>query len=290
MVNRGVMNRSGRRSVALMFLGLLCLGSPCISLGQTPSPLQEWQYPGGIILSGLFEPQLPKWRRVLGLAASVEPAYDGAVVYRGEVGPALDVRYRNIAFVSVGEGIGVNVIHARHVNAGIALGYDLGRTSSSDYRHLRGLDDLNPAPVPKLFVSWALSRSFPLVLRADIRRLMRRGDGFVGDLEAYMPLPGSSRRLVMFAGPSYTFADRRHMQETFGITPAQARSSGYSVYAARGGSNTEGIGFSATLFITQHWLLNLDAAVDRLLGSAAASPLSRRPTQRTLDIATAYQW
>src|SRR5208283_6068130 len=35
---------------------------------QTPSPLQEWQYPGGISLYTLFMPDIPKWRTTLGLA------------------------------------------------------------------------------------------------------------------------------------------------------------------------------------------------------------------------------
>jgi len=241
------------------------------------------------MLEKLFEPKVPEWQRIVGVAASVAPLYDGSHAYRLQGGPVINIRYRDIAFLSVGEGIGVNLIHSKHVRAGIAVGYDLGRTTSSDYR-LHGLPNIDPAAVPKLFVSWALSRYFPLILRADIRRIIRPGDGYIGDAEAYMPLPGSSRRFVMFAGVSYTFADQRHMQETFGITPEQAQSSGLPIYAAHGGSDAKGAGFSATLFITQHWLMNVDAAVDRLLGSASESPITERRFQRALDVAMAYQW
>jgi outer membrane scaffolding protein for murein synthesis (MipA/OmpV family) len=94
----------------------------------------------------------------------------------------------------------------------------------------------------------------------------------------------------MFAGASYTFADKRHMQETFGVTPEQARSSDFPVFAAHGGSNAKGTGFSATLFVTRHLLMNVDAAVNRLLGGASESPITQRHFQRTLDFATAYQW
>ncbi|MGH8150542.1 MAG: MipA/OmpV family protein, partial [Steroidobacteraceae bacterium] len=243
----------------LSILAALTVVAPHLALAQTPSPLQEWQYPGGIILESLFEPKVPKWQAIVGVAASLQPVYDGSHAYRVEGGPVLNIRYRDIAFVSVGEGIGVNLIHARHFRAGVAVGYDLGRRISSDYPHLHGLGDIPPAAVPKVFAEWALSRYFPLILRADIRRVMRGGDGYIGDVDAYMPLPGSSRRFVMFAGPTYTFADRRHMQELFGVSPAQAQSSGYPVFMAHGGSAAEGIGFSATLFITAHWLLNVDA-------------------------------
>jgi hypothetical protein len=58
----------------LVFLALL-LGAfgPRLVFSQTPSPLQEWQYSGGIVLQQLFEPQLPTWRTVLGVAADLEP-------------------------------------------------------------------------------------------------------------------------------------------------------------------------------------------------------------------------
>jgi outer membrane scaffolding protein for murein synthesis (MipA/OmpV family) len=281
-------NHTLAKWIAWLALVACCCGTH-VALAQTPSPLEEWQYPGGIILANLFEPQLPEWREIAGVAASVGPLYDGSHAYRGSGGPVINIRYRDIAFVSDGEGIGVNLIHAKHFRAGVAVGYDLGRRTSTDY-HLHGLPDINPAAVPKAFAEWAISRHFPLILRADIRRMVRAGDGYVGDAEAYMPLPGSSRRFVMFAGASYTFADQRHMQETFGITPQEAESSGLPAFMAHGGSNAKGAGFSATLFITDHWLMNMDAAVNRLLGSASESPITERHFQRTLDLATAYQW
>jgi outer membrane scaffolding protein for murein synthesis (MipA/OmpV family) len=281
--------REAARWLAWLALAL-CLSGWRTACGQTPSPLQEWQYPGGIMLEKLFEPQEPKWRRIVGIASSVEPVYDGAHAYRIEGGPVINIRYRDIAFASIGEGVGVNLVRAKHFRAGVAVGYDVGRRTSSDYRDLHGLDDINPAAAPKVFAEWAISIHFPLILRADIRRIIRGDDGYIGDIDAYMPLPGSSRRFVMFAGPTYTFADQRHMQKMFGITPAQALSSGYPVFTAHGGSAAKGVGFSATLFINHDWLLNVDAAENRLLGSASESPITQRRRQRTLALATAYQW
>jgi outer membrane scaffolding protein for murein synthesis (MipA/OmpV family) len=283
------LGREAARYLAWLTVAL-CLFGVRVAFAQTPSPLQEWQYPGGIILERLFEPEEPKWRRIVGIASSVGPVYDGSHAYRIEGGPVINIRYRDIAFISVGEGVGVNLIRAKHFRAGVAVGYDVGRRTSSDYSHLHGLDDINPAAVPKVFAEWAISIHFPLIFRTDIRRIIRGGDGYIGDIDAYMPLPGSSRRFVMFAGPTYTFADKGHMQKMFGITPAQALSSGYPVFTAHGGSAAKGVGFSATLFITHNWLLNVDAAENRLLGSASESPITQRRKQRTLALATAFQW
>jgi outer membrane scaffolding protein for murein synthesis (MipA/OmpV family) len=128
------------------------------------------------------------------------------------------------------------------------------------------------------------------VLRADIRRIVGGADGVLGDLEAYLPLPGSSKKLAMFAGPSVMFANRRHMQNVFGISSDQADASGYPQYDAHGGANAVGFGFSATRFLTDHWLINLDAATNRLLGSAAGSPITQKKSQRVLALSFAYYW
>ncbi|MGH8259611.1 MAG: MipA/OmpV family protein, partial [Steroidobacteraceae bacterium] len=103
---------------------LLACGAARQAWCQTPSPLQEWQYEGGIILAQLFKPNPPPWRVILGLSAQVQPLYDGSKPYRVEGGPVIDIRYRNIAFASVGEGVGVNLLHGDHYRLGVAVGYD----------------------------------------------------------------------------------------------------------------------------------------------------------------------
>ena len=94
----------------------------------------------------------------------------------------------------------------------------------------------------------------------------------------------------MFAGPSFTFADRLHMQTLFGISPDQSLASGYPDYLAHGGADSAGFGFSATRFLGKHWLLHLDLAADRLLGSAALSPITQRTGQDAGVLAVAYRW
>jgi outer membrane scaffolding protein for murein synthesis (MipA/OmpV family) len=199
--------------LALVFLVLPGAGAKA----QTPSPLQEWQYPGGIILEKLFAPQVPEWRIILGASAAWRPIYQGAKPYRVSPGPVINIRYRDIAFASMGEGLGVNVLRGENYRIGVTLGYDLGRKVSDYPSHLTGLGNIQPAPVIKLFAAYVPWKSFPVVLRADVRRVVGGANGFLGDLEAYMPLPGSGKRFVMFAGPSITFADAAYQQHVFGV-------------------------------------------------------------------------
>lgn len=279
-----------RRWRRIAFIGALWILAPAWAPAQTPSPLQEWQYSGGVALEKLFEPNLPDWRVVTGVAVEDKPLYDGATLTRTLGGPVINIRYKDFAFASVGEGLGFNLLHGDHYRGGLALTYDLGRLESNDISHLHGLGDIDRAPALKAFFSYAISKSFPVVVRADVRQIIGGADGMVADLDAYLPLPGSSRRLIMFAGPTFTFADHRYLQKEFGVTTSQSIASGYPVYDVHAGSDAAGFGFSATGFITEHWLLNLDTAVNRLLGSAAYSPITQKTTQHVVVLSLEYSW
>ena len=105
-----------------------------------------------------------------------------------------------------------------------------------------------------------------------------------------MPLPGSSKGFVMFLGPSITWANASFLQKNFGVTQSQSLASGDPIFNVHGGSNSVGIGFSATKFITEHWLLNADAAYSRLRGSAAESPITEAKVQKALALSLDYHW
>ncbi len=277
-----------RRLAYLAFM--LCAFGPRTAWTQTPSPLQEWQYPGGTILEKLYEPNIQDWRVVLGAAVAAMPRYDGARSYRETPAPVVVILYRDIAFASVGEGLGVNLVRGDNYRAGISIGYDLGRPMSDEYQHLHGLGNIGAAPVVKVFGSYVISKAFPLVMRADVRRIVGGADGLLGDLDAFMPLPGSSKTFIMFAGPTITFSNRQYMRHAFGVSAAQAAASAYPVYDAHGGLTAAGLGFSASRFVTQHWLINADLAWNRLLGSASESPITQSTVQGVVEFSTEYRW
>jgi len=278
------------RPLAVLVLLLVACNFRAVQ-AQTPSPLQEWQYSGGVILARLFEPDIPKWRTVLGVAAEVQPVYDGARAYRVMGGPVINIHYRDIAFITTGEGVGYNFLHGDHYQVGVGLTYDMGRKERDDLRNLRGVGDLSAAPVAKLYASWVLSRRFPLIMRVDARQFMGGAQGLVGDAAVYLPLPGSSKTFVMFAGPSITMATHHYLQTLYGVSPAQAAASGHPVYEIpHAGTSAAGVGFSATKFVTKHLLLNIDAAISQIRGSPAHSPLVETHTQRVIAVSVDYHW
>jgi len=278
------------RVLWVLALGALVLG-PRPAWSQTPSPLQEWQYSGGIILAKLFEPDLPTWRRVVGVAAEVQPIYDGSHAYRVSGGPVINIQYRDRAFISTGDGIGVNFLHGKHYQVGFALAYDLGRKEKDDLANLYGMGDISAAPVAKLFGAWVISKYFPVILRVDARQFIGGAQGLVGDASVYIPLPGSSKTFVMFAGPSITLATHHYLQNLYGVTPQQSLASGHPVYEIpHSGTTAAGVGFSATKFLSDHWLVNADMAINQIRGSPAHSPLVQRRTQRVLALSVNYTW
>ena len=270
-----------------VFAGLLA--SALTVQAQTPSPMPEWAYSAGIGLRNYYQEAIPEWSVLVGASSVYQPTYDGSSHYGFLSGPALDIRYRDIAFLSLGEGLGVNLLREQNYRAGIALTYDLGREVSRRSAR-RGLDSIDPAPELKAFFEYVLLASeIPVTLRANVRQAFGGYDGLVADLNAYAPLTGS-QQFVLFIGPSLTFADADYMQSFFGISPEQAARSGRPAFKASAGFKSISLGSSATWFVTDNWLVNGQAAVVELLGDAADSPTTERVTQYSLSLTVAYQF
>jgi outer membrane scaffolding protein for murein synthesis (MipA/OmpV family) len=278
------------RSIAILALVLFaCL--PHGAQAQSQSPLQEWQYDGGIILARLFEPNLPEWRDIAGVAAEVQPVYNGARAEKLGGGPVVNIYYRDVAFFSTGEGLGYNFLRGDHYQIGVGLTYDLGRDQKLDGANLNGMGDIKAAPVGKLYGSWVLSKKFPMILRVAARQYIGGAQGAVGDASVYLPLPGSSKTFVMFAGPSITLGTAHYLQTMYGVTEQQALASGHPEYdITRAGTSDAGVGFSATKFIGKHWLINLDSAISQVRGTPARSPLIEQRTQRVLALSFEYHF
>lgn len=256
------------------------------ALAQTPSPLPEWEYSAGIGLREYFQPNPPKWQTELGIGVATQPDYDGASHYEIVPAPSFDVRYYNLAFLSVGEGLGINVFHGKTYRVGAAITYNLGRKLNNDVR-LTTQRRVSPTAEFKLFGEYVI---FPVVMRLDVRQALNGGyQGFVGDLGAYMPVAGSRKyKYFVFAGPSVTFGSGQYMSHFFGVNAEQARESGLPEFNAKGGIKSVSFGVNASWFFQGSWFVNGAGAINRLLGDAAQSPFTQEKTQLTLNFTIGY--
>lgn len=282
-----------RRAIVPSRLTVLavCCAAAVTARAQTPSPLGEWQYSAGVPLQKVFDPKPPeKWSFRFGAAASFQPRYDGSDQYRVMGGPNFDVRYRDLFFLSTGEGLGVNFAQGQNWRTTLSINYDLSRRSADDLGHLNGLPNINAAPLIKLSGDYVISKNLPIVLRADVQRSIGGSNGWVGDLSAYMPLPGSSESFYWFAGPTVTFADSNYMNSWFGISQQASTRSGYRPYSAKAGLKSYGAGMTMVWFIRKHWFVTADGAVEQLVGSARNSPITQRSTNAVADVSVNYQF
>ena len=142
--------------------GLLCVA---VASAQTPSPFNHWQNSSGVVLAPLAGP-VPEWRINVGFGAAAMPLYEGASHYHLVPAPAFDIRYRDIAFLSTGDGLGVNVLRGDTYRAGVAIGYDLGRNAHLSGR-LNGLGNVEAAPEVRLFADVAV---LPFIMSFNISR------------------------------------------------------------------------------------------------------------------------
>src|SRR3974390_2741380 len=129
------------------------MGGPCcglvFALAATAASAQtgtftEWQNSSGVVLRPLGGP-IPDWEVTVGMGAAVVPAYEGSNELRVTPAPDIDVRYKDVAYLSVGEGIGVNILRGDNYRAGLGLALDTGREHNVATR-LAGTQNIDPAP------------------------------------------------------------------------------------------------------------------------------------------------
>ncbi len=288
MCGFSILDRSEKQCCCFAVLGILLAIRP--AQAQTPSPMAEWQYSSGVQLQRLFEPTIPTWQVELGVGTQFAPVFDGLGRYRVQPGPVIDVRYKDIAFASTGDGVGVNLLSFSHFRMGAAITYDLGRPVHDDGRALTGIGTIHPAPEIKIFSSYALAKGFPLTLRVDVRRQIGATNGYIGDFGAYLPMPGSSQSFAWFAGPTVTVADQRYMNAYFGVSQRQAANTRYRPYEASAGLKSAGFGVSAAWLITPHVIIDMSTAFNRLLGSAAESPITETKYEAVVSLSAIYKF
>jgi outer membrane scaffolding protein for murein synthesis (MipA/OmpV family) len=216
------------------------------------------------------------WTLTLGALGIVRPAYEGSDAYLFGAAPIFDLRFRDLAFASVRDGIGINVVREDWLKLAPVIRYRCGR-DQDDNRALQGLGDVNGTIEGGVLATVGPG---PVQLRLEAVQGLN-GDGHKGflaraDLTYGMPV---GRDIFVAGGPSVTYADRRFSQTYFGIDADQARRSGYRVYDANAGFKDIGFGVNANWRFWRSFSVVGVAEVKQLLGDVADSPIVKDETQ-----------
>lgn len=250
----------------------LALAMVANSASAQTSTLTDWQSSSGIVMRPLGGP-VPDWQVTVGMGAAGLPAYEGSNEQRISPAPTIDVRYKDLAYLSIGEGIGVNILRGTNYRVGIGLTYDMGRQHNAATR-LAGTGNIDPAPVFKAFAQYAF---VPVVLSIDVKQALTSYQGLTANIGVYMPVV-ANQKVQIFVGPEITFADSRYMQAYFGINPGNTDAqSHFHNYSAHGGLKDAKFGVAGLYHFTDHWFIDADVGVERLLGSAPGSPIVQTP-------------
>jgi outer membrane scaffolding protein for murein synthesis (MipA/OmpV family) len=166
---------------------------------------------------------------------------------------------------------------------------DRGRDASSD-PILTGMGDISPTIRARLDLQWRPSDVWTVStgLSADA---LGRGHGVMGDLSATRNWPMGQGRLSL--GASLAWADTAYTQRWYGVSSAQAITSGHPTFLAQGGLRGVdlSLGWQRDLNLNgQVWATFAGLSWHRHLGDALRSPLTVQQDQWSARLGTAWRF
>ena len=208
----------------------------------------------------------------VGAVAIAGHQYMGSNERRTSALPLLDYRWANGWFVGTTNGVGYMFDSAPNMQYGVRLTGDFGRNESRS-TVLTGMGDIKARPEIGAFFNYLPTRE--VFLTSSLRygsgtdrkgMLLDLGAGYA------IQLTPQWRAAV---GVAATVVNRELMQDYFGVTAAQAASSGHAVYTAGAGLRDVRVNLSVNYFITSAWTLTGAVTAASLEGDAKNSPIVR---------------
>lgn len=223
----------------------------------------------------------------VGAVAIAGHQYMGSNERRTSALPLLDYRWANGWFVGTTNGVGYMFDSAPNMQYGVRLTGDFGRNESRS-TVLTGMGDIKARPEIGAFFNYLPTRE--VFLTSSLRygsgtdrkgMLLDLGAGYA------IQLTPQWRTAV---GVAATVVNRELMQDYFGVTAAQAASSGHAVYTAGAGLRDVRVNLSVNYFITSAWTLTGAVTATSLEGDAKNSPIVRERKSAQGILALGYRF
>ena len=216
------------------------------------------------------------------------PVYHGADQRRTAGRLVGEYRWANGFFVGGRDAlVGFQTNATPKLRLGLGLGMDGGR-KESDASDLAGMGDLEAKVTLHASAKFALSEQVALSSSLQMGA-GNAGKGGLLNVGASYTLPVSERtRLSLNMGATLANAD--YMQDYFGVSAAQALTSGYSVYTPSSGLRDISAGLSLMHPINRDWMLIGSVTSTTLADSAKRSPLTRSESSQSAFVAAAYSF
>jgi outer membrane scaffolding protein for murein synthesis (MipA/OmpV family) len=232
------------------------------------------------------------WGVALGLGVEYESAYDGSDEYEVEVEPAGAVHWRRGNHMLFWEGFELGwrarlaedwLVQANGRREG-------GRESDdSDDGRLDGLEDQDDEIVGVIEVRRGLGEDWRAWLAG---RVMAGGSdfGLLGVLAAGYrlgeQLDGTGTEAFVFS----TFGDDDFVNKDFGVTAAEAVSSGLAETDLDGGYRSTGLTLLHRRYLTRNLHLALQAGLELYSGEIQGSPIAREDFEAEIGLSILYHF
>ena len=213
------------------------------------------------------------------------PAYGGSNERWNRIYPLLDYQWKNGWFAGTTNGIGLDFSKDPRTQYGLRLTADLGRQESRSAA-LAGMGDIDIRPEFGGFFNYNLTRE--VFLTSSLRYGSGNDrQGLTVDLGAgWSDYVAPRWRLGL--GLATTLLNANAMESRFGVSAAQAATSGYAEYTPGAGLRDVRGNLALTYIVTPRFLLTGAVTLAELLGDAKESPLVRRSSQASGVFAVSY--
>ena len=202
--------------------------------------------------------------------------------------PALDLLYRRDSlFIDSENGIGFALLREQPIHLGAMLDYQYGRQADADRRY-RGMGNVGGSLAPAVFIEWEPIRD-ALDIYANASKAVAGATGWLYKLELSGGLPLTSATNIYF-DISGNASDKNYAQAYYGVTDAQATSSGYRQFTPGAGWSTVNALLGFEYRYAKNWALNVQFGQLRYLDKAKSSPLVAADTDFIAGIYTTYRY
>jgi MipA family protein len=231
------------------------------------------------------------WTVTVGAGVELKPNFEGSRHSMLSPVPFFSVRRAGTPeqFRTTRDGISFSLFDYGRFRAGPAGRLEMTRDAGR-FQELRGLGNVNLTVELGGFAEY-----YPvdwLRTRVEVLQGVTGHHGLVADFSADVIVPLRDR-LTFSAGPRFSVTDTRALGPRFGITPMQAAASGLPAFHTKGGAHSVGVGGQLIYHYDPQWEVRPYVEYDRLLGSAAQSPLVRfrgSANQVTVGIGVSYSF
>lgn len=227
--------------------------------------------------------KLHDWKVTAGVGAIYLPEYEGSDEFQIQPFPMLSAQFGDRVHLGM-DGLVVDLWQYNGFGVAAKGGVELGR-KEDDSDYLRGLGDVDMGGVVGALLTYETG---PFEIYASLDKTFGGSEGLTGTFGA--KASHQYERFIFSADLSGTWADSKHMQAYFAVSPSQSAGSGLGEYEAGAGVKRVDLKGTVTYLWTEHWIITGTAGAGLLLGDAKDSPIVKDDIQPFAMLGVGYRF